>query len=677
MSSLSEFFDELMADVVAEATRLGDPNTPESAFKEVAFTRILLEDLEAAGALESPAACFFASTSGRHPFKVNGYGLPEEDTRLDLVIADFRPADDIQKCTGADVDRSFKQALRFLEFALENGAMSTDPGHEEHGMLSEIFEKKSAFDRVRVTLITNAVVAQRKEKERREQVGEHRIIYDIWDLERLRRFRSSGATHEPIEVSLGHLAEGGVRCVPSPDGDLGYQTCVAIFPGQVLHDLYDEYGARLLELNVRSYLQARGKINREILETLLSSPKLFLAYNNGITIVAERIDLDRSGTLITSISGLQIVNGGQTTASIHRARKDSSADLSHVYVQAKITVVPMAHFEAMVPEISRLSNTQNKVTTVDLGANHAFHIGVERVARRTWAPGEQSMWFYERARGAFQTERSRDGVTAAQRAKFDLRYPVSQRITKEELARYSNAWNAYPHVVSRGGQKNFEKFMSGIATHAKGWEPAASEYKSIVGKAILFRGTQLLARELGIRAFAINIVTYTVSLVAYRTARRIDLQQLWAQQRIPSALAALIREWLPLVSDQLLTSAGDRNPGEWFKSEQCWVQLLDVGRSWPLPDDVATALTSVGEEFAAVASDVQTNIARCLEVDAQTWLKVQLWGSESGRLLPWQIGIANTLGGYSAQNWARKPSEKQAKHAVLILELFAAAHRDG
>src|SRR5262249_49719687 len=158
----------------------------------------------------------------------------------------------------------------------------------------------------------------------------------------------------------------------------------------------------------------------------------------------------------TGVRGLQIVNGGQTTASIHRAREESNADLTHVFVQAKLTGVPAEEVEGIVPEISRLSNTQNKVNTVDLGANHSFHIGVERVARRTWAPGEQTMWFYERARGAFQTERSRTGTTTAKRAAFDQKFPISQRITKEDLARYCNTWDGLPYVVSRGGQKNFE-----------------------------------------------------------------------------------------------------------------------------------------------------------------------------------------------------------------------------
>jgi hypothetical protein len=674
MSELQKFHGELMSDVIAEAVAAGGGAHPDAAFKENAFTHILLADLEAAGVLEAPTTCYFANTAARMPFKVNGYSLVDDESRLDIIIADFRPDSEVQKLTVADIDRSFKLASRFLSIAINDGPAVADSGHEEHMMLREIYEKKIKFDRVHLILITNGQTVQRKEKERREEMGRYQISYEIWDLERLRRFRSSGATHEPVTVDFSAQPDGGIRCVPVSDDALGYETCVTIIPGQVLYELYEEHGARLLEMNVRSYLQARGKINKEILETLLLKPQLFLAYNNGITIVAEQIHIDRTGTLITGVQGLQIVNGGQTTASIHRARKESNADLTHVFVQAKITVVSADQFEEMVPEISRLSNTQNKVSTVDLGANQAFHIGVERVARKTWAPGEQSMWFYERARGAYQTERSKLGTTAAKRAAFDRKFPASQRITKEDLARYCNTWDGLPYVVSRGGQKNFEKFMNGLSKEAKGWEPTREEFKTLVGKAILFLKTQQLAKSLGIKAFGINIVTYTLALLADRTARRIDLGAIWDRQDLLPVLQSQLSDWLPKVASELLTSAGNRNPGEWFKSEQCWQELRAASTDWSTSKVLSAELRSVGEEYVGVSEVVQSNVAHCLQVDPQKWLKIQLWGSETKQLQPWQIGIANTLGGYAAQGWTKKPSEKQAKHAVVVLELFDRAH---
>lgn len=443
-----------------------------------------------------------------------------------------------------------------------------------------------------------------------------------------------------------------------------------MIPGSILHDWYDEYGARLLELNVRSYLQARGKINKGILETLIKEPHHFLAYNNGITIVAEEISVDPNISKITNIRGLQIVNGGQTTASIHRAKKENQADLSHVHVQAKITVVPAAEFESMVPLISRFSNTQNKVSEVDLGANHSYHVGIERVAKRTWAPGEQSMWFYERARGSYQTERSKTATTLAQKASFDKKFPANHRISKEDLARYMNVWNGLPHIVSRGGQKNFTRFMESVPNVQKDWEPSTDEFKSLIAKAILYRRTQQLAKELEIPAFRINVVTYTVALLAEKTARRIDLVSIWDRQDLSDSLKQQIKDWLPKVAEVLISSAESRNPTEWFKAEQCWKFLLEVSKSWDVLPNLQAQLKKVSDQEAIVSNEVHNNIARCLEIDAQKWFKIQLWGSESGKLKEWQIGISNTLAGYAAQGWKRKPSEKQALHAMEIVRLF-------
>jgi hypothetical protein len=219
--------------------------------------------------------------------------------------------------------------------------------------------------------------------------------------------------------------------------------------------------------------------------------------------------------------------------------------------------------------------------------------------------------------------------------------------------------------------------MNGLRKLEKGWEPTGEEFKTLVGKAILFLKTQQLAKSLGIKAFGINIVTYTVALLADRTARRIDLGAIWDRQNLLPALQSQLADWLPKVASELLTSAGTRNPGEWFKSEQCWQELRAASMGWSTSKKLSAELRSVGDEYAGVSEDVQSNVARCLQVDPQKWLKIQLWGRESQQLQPWQIGIANTLGGYAAQGWTKKPSEKQAKHAVVILEQFERAHSEG
>lgn len=666
---LHEFLSQLQADVIGNAqSDIGSAAGGEGHFKEDAFTELVADELSDAGVLESPAVCHHVGGAGHLELKVSGFGIPDEDTRLDLLITVYFAGSTVETLNSADVERTFRKLLRFVGGALTPGFREElEPGSDAYAMVSEIYNRRGEIDRIRLMLLTNGLVVTRKEAERKDTFKDYRLSYEIWDLERIHRLRSSGIAQEAITVDVTKFAVGGIPCVSMQDGALGYKTCVALFPGAMLHDLYDEYGTRLLELNVRSYLQARGKVNKGILETLLTKPDRFLAYNNGITVVAEGIDVTGENDRLLAIKGMQIVNGGQTTASIHRAYKENGADLAHVYVQAKLTVVPAAEFDDVVPEISRFSNRQNKVSEVDLHANHAYQVGIERMSRRLWAPGERSKWFYERARGSYQTERAKNGGAARQ--KFDREYPPSQRFTKEDLARYGNSWEGLPQVVSRGGQKNFVRFMDNVPAVVKGWEMPADEFKQVVARGILYRQTQRIAVELDVPSFRVNVVNYTVSLVAELTARRIDLVKIWGEQDISASLRRLVKEWLPRVAAVLTESAGRRNPTEWFKAEECWRNLRDVAGSWAIPDDTKAELVVVGGRGGTSSYVVANSIAKCLEIDAETWFKIQMWGSQTGKLLDWQCGIANTLAGYAAGGWRHRPSEKQAKRGVEILQL--------
>jgi hypothetical protein len=219
-----------------------------------------------------------------------------------------------------------------------------------------------------------------------------------------------------------------------------YQAHLTIIPGELLFILYDQYGARLLERNVRSFLQAKGKVNRGIRDTLRNEPARFMAYNNGISITAQHVEIEAlsGGPAITRIKGLQIVNGGQTTASIYRARKTDKVDLSNVFVPAKISVVPLELLDTLAPRIAQFANTQNPVQIADFSANDPFHIELERLSKAIWMPGEQGKWFYERARGQYQMAQATEGTTPARLRRFKERTPPTRRFTKIDAAKYLN-----------------------------------------------------------------------------------------------------------------------------------------------------------------------------------------------------------------------------------------------
>jgi len=685
-SGLRLFFGEVEGDITADVQPgAGNP----ADFREAAFTRLLTEELEQMGILESPVVCHFERGRSASAIKVSGYGIPEEDSRLDLFVTVYEHGDqgEVPTLNAAEVDSAFGRLERFLDQANKGLHENLDPALPEYPMVERIHQLYGKVDRINFLLLTNCRLSARREKKRRPKLDGVSVTHDIWDIERFRRFRESGAVYEALPVDLRTLPEGGLPCVQLDSQDTGFRTCIAIFPGTLLRDLYDEHGSRLLELNVRSYLQAKGKINKGILETLKKDPQDFMAYNNGITVVAEEIVFGRlndgqSG--IHEIKGMQIVNGGQTTASIHRASKEHGADLSRVFIQGKIVTVDRERFNSVVPQISRYSNTQNKVSEPDLQANHRFHVGLERVSKREWSPDQSSLWFYERARGSYQTARSREGTTEARRRDYDKKHPPNQRVEKEDLARYDNCWRGLPHIVNRGRQKNFTHFMTLVKEELgelpDRWEPSPEAFHRYMAKAILYREVQRIVKaDTSITAYAINITNYTVSMLAHRTARRINLDDIWKKQRIGEELADLAKAWAPVIHCSFVDYARGQqvHTDNTLKSQASWEHLLSLDLR--VPDSVESGLVSNATPGSSVmlsshhkgqklsGSDLN-NVNRCMELSAAQWMAILSWGNGAGKMAPWQLGVATTLASYAAAGWARKPSPKQAKHGAVMID---------
>ena len=281
------------------------------------------------------------------------------------------------------------------------------------------------------------------------------------DIERLHRHWSAGTPRDELIVNFEQVSGRPLPCVYVPGESHEYDYALTVIPGETLRFIYDKFGARLLEANVRSFLSATGKVNKGIRETLKSEPERFMAYNNGIVIVADEAGWSHAvdgGAGLLWLKGMQIVNGGQTTASIYfTKKKEPQLDLRLVRVPAKIIVMkskdPVAE-EALISDISRYANSQNSVKQSDLSANKPFHIEMEKLALSTYCPDGIGRWFYERAAGSYNTMLARDGGTPAQLRKLREAIPPARKITKTDLAKYLNAWDQRPDLVSLGSQKN-------------------------------------------------------------------------------------------------------------------------------------------------------------------------------------------------------------------------------
>lgn len=636
--ALAIYAQRLVAEVLAEADA-------DSLTTSETFTRRALDDLERAGVTENTFAAYYAGERG---LEVSGYGSNESLDALDMFITDFRTDPQVTWLTKSDVEVRFRRLLRFVQRCRDGLKKQVDESDDVYDMCLAIEKKLPEVSRIRLLLLTNSDASITSLPE--SELGDIPVSYEIWDLTRFHRMTSSGTLSEPIVVEF----DNPLPCLATPTIDGTFSVFMAILPGPMLASLYGQYGTRLLELNVRSFLQTKGAVNRGIRGTLLAQPERFLAYNNGISATASRVELTTlpdGGQAIQRVHDLQIVNGGQTTASIHYAHVKDKADVSRVFIQMKLTVVAPERLDEIVPEISKYSNTQNKVTLVDFSSNHPYHVAVEKITRSLWAPaadgsGQETRWFYERARGQYTDALARERTPAKQRA-FKALHPLSQKFTKSDLAKYEHTWGKLPHIVSLGAEKNFREFM--INMGEKGPDVDALYCERLIAKAILFKATEKIITAQGIQGFRANIVTYTIAKLASATGQRLDLDRIWQEQRLTPALTSAIDDLSRKVRMVIVTPMGNANVTEWAKRPECWRRVSDI--RWEVPDEIqaeyADPLTAQRRGRHSAETDSH-NAARVkiavASIPAGEWFAVAAWAKDTKSLEPWQWRVATQVG---------------------------------
>ncbi|SCG67775.1 AIPR family protein [Micromonospora coxensis] len=655
-NSLSAYAKELVADVLATAEA-------ENATAPDTFTRRVLDELEQAGEIENT----FTAYHKAHGLEVNGYGTNESLGTLDLFITHFslRPEED--RLPRAQVETLFKRLATFVRKCRDGLARDIDESSDVHDMCVAVAKALPDAPRIRLFLLTDVVSAVSSIPP--GDLDGLKVTHEIWDLNRLHRLSSSGTLSEPIVVDF----DPPLPCLATPETDRNYSVFLAIIPGQELADLYGRHGTRLLELNVRSFLQTKGGVNRGIRDTLLHNPDRFLAYNNGITATASTVEftqLPDGGQAIRRVNDLQIVNGGQTTASIHYAYTRDKADLSRVHVQMKLTRVSPDRLQEIVPEISKYSNTQNKVTVVDFSSNHPFHVGIEKITRSLWAPaadgsGQETRWFYERARGQYTDALAHERTPANQR-KFKSLHPLAQKFTKADAAKFIHSWAGLPYLVSRGAEKNFRELMMRMGDNVP--EINISFGQRLIAKAILFKATDKIVAAQDFGGYKINITSYSIARLAEATNRRIDLDRIWREQGLSPALANALEELCVPVRDVIVNPLrGGTNIGEWAKRPDCWEAVLAV--PWTVPDELIAELADQPLEDSAptVPDDTTTgDVATVTAISAPEWFAVARWAKETRNLQPWQRQLAETVGRYVNNGWP--VTDKQASQALRLMD---------
>ena len=597
----AQFIDELRFDADHEGT---EPETQ--------FINKLLENLVSIGELADPMpmSIEIKGKKGRI-MAFDAYAYDEADSSLILIASDFtNERETANTLTNTRINELYTHMRYFLDEAI-NGKMSDYCDDSDPAILvAKEFRKrigKSMFEteilRFKFYILSNSVLSKQVKSIAQEDFLDRPVELNIWTLERIFQTFVSD-TSEIVEFDTQDFGCDGIQYLKADLGEQSeYDAYMGIVPGRFLADIYLKYGSKLLQGNVRAFLSVRGKVNKGIRRTIIETPQNFFTYNNGIAIVARSVGFSEDGTKITHFKDLQIINGGQTTASLANAviRKEDKKGMDNLFVPMKLTVLNVENdmseeevekYNEITKTISRCANCQNPVSEADFFSNHPFHIMMENLSRKVMAPpvaGKpyQTTWFYERSRGKWEQEQMK--LTESKRKTFCEQHPKNQVIKKEKLAKCLNTIMMNPHQVCQSSAINFSKFADYVEKLYDESKESINEqfFKKGVCSVIMFDELDVMVNKAawypkgGDKA---QIVPYTIAKLMSLIPAKYDLdwKTIWNKQTMYPALANELIKLAKVTQEFLIEQAGgglvrsiSRTQGVWTNYQKVKYELSD------------------------------------------------------------------------------------------------------
>lgn len=566
-----EFYEELQ-DEVSTYIKENSPVSTNTAFKSLFISYLT----EAGETFVSDCTLVDFKKDGEN-MKLDGYAFNEYFRSLTLIVSKYQGKSKPEKVKKTEIDKLLKKVLKFYKTCGTDSFEALEESSDGYQAYEFIKKHKQDIETVKIILLTNDETVQYIPEDTRN--GKVSISYDVWDIERLYQSVLGGqAVERQLVVKLKKKYSTSLPLIKVKGENDIYDCYIGVISGNLLARIYESEGQELIQKNVRSFLQATGKVNKGIKVSLANEPQMFMAYNNGISTVADSIvvenDLNDGDVVnITEITGWQIVNGGQTTASIYNAYK-SKLPLDQVNVQIKLSVIKQKdQAEDIIHNISKYANSQNKINMSDFNANDTYHVKMERLSRSTPIPvikGKSTdYWFYERARGQYLVELNRQPTTAAKR-EFKNRCPKKRCISKTVAAKCVMAYQGYPYIVSKGLETNFV-FFSDKVSNGEFSEPSEQSYIEIISRVILFNSCDEVIKNLKFGGFKAQQDYYTVALIGKYHSDLINPQEIWNNQTINAETKILIEKLALFVWNHFQNpTVSGVNIGQWCKKEECW-----------------------------------------------------------------------------------------------------------
>ena len=630
-----DFRKDFLEDIKADALATGEGSC-------ASFVSSFARYLQESEYLMDFTSSYFEGTGKQNrKLRVDGYAYDEFDKTMTLIIADYDVSDDKRILAKTQAGQLQNRLTYFIDNALNTQLhRNVEMSRPCSDLVDLLREKRKEIRKYQLLILATANISSTIKILESDDIDGVPSECQIWDIDRLFQLCGSDTGRHIIEINFKDHSEKGIPCLEASGiATNNFKSYLCIIPGIMLADIYDKYGSSLLEGNVRSFLSTKVAVNKKIRTTILQQPERFFAYNNGISATAMDVQFENTdqGLFLVSARDFQIINGGQTTASLSSARYNykDKADLGSIFVQMKLTVIERTLEEddatTLVQNISRSSNSQNKVSDADFFSTHPFHVQMERCSLRLGARGTgglqfETKWFYERARGQYLQKQMR--MSPSEKKKFLLQNPKNQLITKTDLAKVRNTWEGLPHIVSKGAQTNFTEFAQKISD---AWDKdegllfGDKYFQESVALCLIFRYTEMMIPrqpwyQQGYRA---NIVTYTMAMLhkliqVQFQKRDLDLIGIWTRQTVPVAVQNALTELSEYVYNKLTDpKRGIENVTQWCKREGCWSSVQNI--EYKLSGEIYDCL--VGQEtMRTVVRDAKAD--RRVELDADAMTKV-------------------------------------------------------
>ncbi|MCH3917985.1 MAG: AIPR family protein [Spirochaetia bacterium] len=556
-------------------------------YQQVIYCEMAANYLSENGALVGDFKdCYYEGNYRNKKIKIFGYALDDDEDiskGIDIITCIYRDSTgNIIQLTNQEIQKEVTAAYYFIACSLDNTSnfvSQLTKGTSESDLAMIFREYGNECKNIRITVITNCVS---KIKSFATQKAENiEISINIFDSDLWYKQSIEGKPQDSIIIDFEKLLGSGLPCVYVPRSkDDEYDYALTAIPGNVIYSIYSKYRDQLLEANVRSFLSTKRVVNSGIKDTLTTTPRRFMAYNNGLVIVADKaiIQNNQRGVILLQLHAAQIVNGGQTTASIYFSKRDNDAiQLNEVRVAAKIIIFNSKERDeednSFVSNVSRYSNLQNAIKKSDFEAHALFHINFEKVLKTITCPDGNGKWFYERAAGSFNTYLNFTAKSPYERRRILSKIiPPSRRIQKKtDLSMCIATWDGKPKFAALGGEKCLVAMKNYLNDESKKIDP--QYVKDRLAQYIVYRKSFYLLKGNICPQSPSGVRIALLSIISEKYKDRLNLKMVWDNQQISDSFIDQIKIWGKEVYDFLFSHANGKSLGEYAKTEICWTTL--------------------------------------------------------------------------------------------------------